>query len=83
MVARRGAGGAVTVQQLAHAYNWALLWHHMAEKSRIHLGSLDPRTDRLAILRWHSRWVRARARHLDAMDRFALLHSRPVSDRLN
>lgn len=71
------------IQALAHAYNWALLWHQMSERARQHLGSLDPRTDRLAILRWHSRWVRSHARHLDAMDRFQVLHSRPSADRLN
>jgi hypothetical protein len=71
------------IQALAHAYNWALLWHQMSERSRRHLGSLDPRTDRLAILRWHSRWIRSHAKHLEAMARFQVLHSLPAPHLLN
>lgn len=71
------------IQALAHAYNWALLWHQMSEHARLHLGSLDPRTDRLAILRWHSRWIRSHAKHLEAMGRFQQLHARPPADLLN
>ncbi len=71
------------IQALAHAYNWALLWHQMACHSRQHLASLDPRTDRLAILRWHSRWIRSHAKHLEAMERFEVLHSLPASGLLN
>lgn len=62
---------------MARAYLWALLWHRMAEKAVAHCASLDPRTDRLAVVRWHGRWLRARARKAEALRRFHVASLRP------
>lgn len=50
---------------------WATVWARFAERARLHLASLDPRTDWLPILRWHGRWLRALRRAQDAAMRAA------------
>ena len=60
------------VPAMNSAYLWARAWYGMAAKSMDHLASLDPRTDKLAILRWHGRWLRSRRKYHAALERFAL-----------
>lgn len=70
------------VPAMNHAYLWARAWHAMAQKAVEHCASLDPRTDRLAILRWHGRWLRSRRKYQEALARFALAAARPDPARL-
>ena len=51
-----------------YAY-WAA-WSTFAHNARVHLTTLDPRTDWLAIARWLSRWRRATDRANEARDAF-------------
>lgn len=51
------------------ALAWATVWARFAERARLHLGSLDSRTDWEAILRWYCRWLRALERTAEAVER--------------
>lgn len=62
-----------TVQALALAYNWALVWWRMQAKALAHMRSLDPRTDEAAIHLWIQRGDRASQRSEQALQRFQLL----------
>lgn len=52
---------------IVHRLQWLAAWTRMADRAREHLATLDPRTDRLAILRWQDRWRRALDHAADSM----------------
>ena len=62
---------------LERAYSWVVLWRRMESKAIQHCASLDPRTDRLAIVRWHGRWLRSRGKAREAVVRFNLASLTP------
>lgn len=65
------------LRQLVARVKLARAWARMSERARVHLTGLDPRTDRLAIVRWHNRWVRSLYRARQALARVAT-HSAAV-----
>jgi len=56
--------------QLSDAYRWLTVWTLFAQKCDAHIGSLDPRTDRLAVIEWSRRAFIARLRAQIASVRF-------------
>jgi hypothetical protein len=65
------------------AYRWVVLWSRMEDRAMEHCASLDPRTDQLAIIRWHGRWLRSRAKARAAVVRFNLASIGPRPRILN